>query len=112
MGEINDNLCGRSFTILLCSLCLGVLVVNSSAAEPALDTTDERYIQVALRALKMSEHDLSFSKTNVEAELILGKARTFLQQPLALPADASDVLSNVHAGMRLGGFPKFSFEQL
>ncbi len=52
-------------------------------------------IGLALRAIKMSEHDLSFSKTNVESELILPQARTFLQQPLALPGYAEDVLASL-----------------
>ncbi len=52
-------------------------------------------IALALRAIKMSEHDLSFSKTNVESELVLPEARTFLQQPLALPGCAEDVLASL-----------------
>jgi HEAT repeat protein len=70
------------------SLCVGVLVVNSSVAA-------DSPIALALRAIKMTEHDLSFSKTNVESELVLPEAQTFLQQPLVLPAYAEDVLNEL-----------------
>ncbi len=72
-------------------------MVNSFAAEPALDATDQRAIELALRTIKMSEHDLSFSKTNVESELVLQIARVFLQQPLVLAGQAQTVLSNLSA---------------
>jgi len=42
----------------------------------------------------MAPPDLSFSKTNVESELVLHKASVFLQQPLALPAYGQSVMSN------------------
>ena len=76
-------------TLLLISWCLGDLVVNAFAAEPAID--------LALRAIKMTEHDLSFSKTNVDSELIFPEARSFLQQPLALPAFADTTLARLRA---------------
>jgi hypothetical protein len=83
--------------VLLLSLGLGVLVVNSSASEPALDATDQRAIELALRAIKMSQHDLSFSKTNVESELVLQKVRALLQQPLIMPAYCESVLNDCAA---------------
>jgi len=72
-------------------LWLFLIVSSAAAAEvpPALDARDEQAIEMALRAIKMTPHDLSFQKTNVESELILQKARTFLQQPLTLPAYGS-----------------------
>jgi hypothetical protein len=44
----------------------------------------------ALRAIKMTERDLGFQKTNVEAELILPIVLHALQQPLIVPAVAAD----------------------
>lgn len=85
----------------LCPLCLSVLVVNTFAAEPALDATDQRAIELALRAIKMSEQDLSFSKTNVESELVIPKARQFVQKPLALPVFAHDCLTNFQSATSL-----------
>jgi HEAT repeat protein len=80
-------------------LVLFLIVSSAGAAElpPALDATDEHAIELALRALKMTPHDLSFSKTNVESELILQKARTFLQQPLTLPAYGQSVMSKLQS---------------
>jgi len=49
----------------------------------------------------MSERDLSFSKTNVESELVLPTARQFLQQPLALPAYASATLTELRSTSNL-----------
>ena len=63
----------------------------------ALDDQDDRAIQLALRALKMTERDLAFQKTNVEAEFIWPAARTFLQQPLAVPVFGQSVFSNLSA---------------
>ncbi len=79
---------------------------------PALGATDEHAIDLALRALKMTPHDLSFSKTNVESELILQKARTFLQQPLALPACGQSVMSKLRAIRSLESLTWFSEVQL
>ncbi len=84
--------------------CLCVLVVNSFAAEPAIDR--------ALRAIKMTEHDLSFSKTNVESELVLAKARTFLQQPLALPVYSQQVMTGLSAIVSMAGLAEFADYQL
>jgi hypothetical protein len=78
-----------------------LLVVNLSATEPAFDITDQRSIDLALRAIKMSERDLSFSKTNVDSELVLTKARSFLQNPLRLPGYAQSVLSGCAAASNL-----------
>ena len=87
-------------------------MVNSVAAEPALDATDERAIELALRAIKMSKHDLSFSKTNVESELVLQKTRTFLQQPLTLPAYGQYVTSVLQTGTSINALVQFSGSQL
>jgi hypothetical protein len=48
------------------TLLLIALLATSVHAEPALTATDEHAIDLALRAIKMTEHDLAFSKTNVE----------------------------------------------
>ena len=70
----------------------------------ALDASDERAIQLGLRALKMTERDLAFQKTNVEAEFIMPVARAFLQQPLALPAFGQSVFSPTDQKLRLGDY--------
>jgi HEAT repeat protein len=91
-----------------------LIVSSATAAElpSALDAMDEHYIELALRALKMTEHDLSFVKTNAESELVLGKVRTFLQQPLALPVYGQSVLSNCIAMTSLSDAADFSRRQL
>ena len=49
-------------------ICL-LPVVGLFAETPAiLNASDDRAIQLALRALKMTERDLAFQKTNVESE--------------------------------------------
>ena len=77
--------------------CLSVLGANLAVAGPALDGTDQHAIELGLRALKMTEGDLSFSKTNVKSELILPEARFFLQQPLALAGYAEHKLTELRA---------------
>lgn len=79
---------------------------------PALDARDERAIETALSAIKMTPHDLSFQKTNVESELILQKARTFLQQPLTLPVYGQSVASKLQAITSLRSLVWFSQRQL
>ncbi len=79
---------------------------------PALDARDEQAIEMALRAIKITPRDLSFQKTNVESELILQKARTFLQQPLTLPVYGQSVASNLQAASSLWRLASFSREQL
>ena len=72
------------------------------AAPPvAFDTTDERALQFTLRALKMTERDLAFQKTNVESEFVLPVAQTFLQQPLTLPVFGQSVFSNLSTVTKL-----------
>src|SRR5271170_5212162 len=91
------------------------LIISSAAAAetpPALDARDEQAIEMALRAIKMTPHDLSFQKTNVESELILQKARTFLQQPLTLPAYGRSVASNLQAVGSMARLAQFSWQQL
>jgi len=79
---------------------------------PAWDAADEHAIDCALRALKMTEPDLSFSKTNAESELVLGKTRLFLQEPLVLPAYGQSVLTNLQAAGSLEALAGFAREQL
>jgi HEAT repeat protein len=91
------------------------LIVSTAVASelpPALDATDEHSIEMALRALKMTPHDLSFSKTNVDSELILQKARMFLQEPLTLPAYGQSVMSNLQTVASLRSLARFSQHQL
>ncbi len=64
---------------------------------PAFDSTDEHALELALRAIKMTPADLSFTKTNAESELILQKAQMFLQQPLELPAYGQYMMSKLKA---------------
>jgi HEAT repeat protein len=84
-------------------LAVWLLASCAVAAQPlpVLDGADMAQIELALRALKMTERDLSFSKTNVESELVLQKARTFLQQPLALPGFGQQTLTNLRAAHSL-----------
>ena len=95
-------------------LVLFLIVSSAGAAElpPALDTADEHAIELALRALKMTPHDLSFSKTNVESELILQKVRTFLQQPLTLPAYGQSVMAKLQSATSVQALARFSRKQL
>jgi HEAT repeat protein len=79
---------------------------------PALDARDEQAIEMALRAIKMTPHDLSFQKTNVESELVLQKARTFLQQPLTLPVYGQSVASNLQEITSLQMLALFAQHQL
>ncbi|HUJ72356.1 MAG TPA: HEAT repeat domain-containing protein [Verrucomicrobiae bacterium] len=79
---------------------------------PALDATDERAIDLALRAIKMTPHDLSFSKTNVESELVLEEARTFLQSPLQLPVYGQSVMANLQGVNSLRSLTSFSWKRL
>src|SRR6266446_3978484 len=79
---------------------------------PALDSADERAIELALRGIKMTTHDSTFQKTNVESELVLQKTRTFLQQPLALPAYGQSVASKLGAITSLEALARFSQDQL
>ena len=87
------------------------LVLHAEIPAP-FDATDARALQLALRALKMTERDLGFQKTNVEAELVLGKTRLFLQEPLRLPGYAQSVLSNCSAATTLCDLTRVAFQQL
>ena len=78
----------------------------------AFDASDEHGITLALHALKMTAHDLSFTKTNAESELVLAKTRLFLQQPLTLPAYGQSVMTNLQAITSLGTLASFAREQL
>ncbi|HVM60531.1 MAG TPA: HEAT repeat domain-containing protein [Verrucomicrobiae bacterium] len=75
---------------------------------PALDARDEQAMEMALRGIRMTPQDLSFQKTNVESELILQKARTFLQQPLTLPVYGQSVASHLQSISSLAGLADFS----
>ncbi|MCG3149665.1 MAG: hypothetical protein PCFJNLEI_03130 [Verrucomicrobiae bacterium] len=90
----------------LCPLCL------CGSSPHALDSTDERAIELALRAIKMSEHDLGFSKTNVESELILSQSRLLLQNPLLLPAYGSDARTSCSTATNLADLVDLAFAQL
>ena len=79
---------------------------------PAFDATDQHALRLALRAIKMTEPDLSFSKTNVESELVLAKTRVFLQQPLALPVYGQSVLSRCASAESLRNLAEFARELL
>jgi hypothetical protein len=79
---------------------------------PALDARDEQAVEMALQAIKMTTHDLAFQKTNVESELILQKARTFLQQPLLLSVYGQSVASNLQTIGSLQSLAWFSEKQL
>jgi HEAT repeat protein len=95
--------------------CLSLAVCASrirAEVAPALDGRDERAIEMALRAIKMTPQDLAFQKTNVESELILQKARVFLQQPLTLPAYGQLVASNLQDISSLSGLAQLSWKQL
>ncbi|MGA2221414.1 MAG: hypothetical protein ABSH21_06495 [Verrucomicrobiia bacterium] len=92
-----------------------LMVSSAAAAElpPALDATDRHEIEVALRALKMAPHDLSFKKDVVDSsELVLQKSRLFLQQPLTLPAYGHSVMTNLQAIASLGALASLAREQL
>ena len=92
-------------------ICL-LPVVGLFAETPAiLNASDDRAIQLALRALKMTERDLAFQKTNVESELILPQARQFLQEPLRLPGYAQSVLSNCTSAAKLRDLANFASQQ-
>ncbi|HUJ10080.1 MAG TPA: hypothetical protein VL171_08645 [Verrucomicrobiae bacterium] len=60
----------------------------------------------------MTEHDLSFSKTNAESELVLDKTRLFLQQPLTLPAYGQSVMKQLKAAGSAAELSRFACEQL
>lgn len=111
-GHFNGG--GRNFGMFARWFWLFLIVSSAAAAElpPALDARDEQAIEMALRAIKMTPHDLSFQKTNVESELILRKARTFLQQPLMLPVYGQSVASNLQAVGSLAALAQFSRQQL
>jgi HEAT repeat protein len=94
------------YLLALCPLCV------RSEVPPALEARDEQAIEMALQAIKMTPHDLVFQKTNVESELILQKARTFLQQPLTFPAYGQSVASNLQAVASMTDLAEFSREQL
>jgi len=114
MDKINEHLMvGQLGRVLLvvCFLALCPLCVRSEVP-PALDARDEQAIEMAMQAIKMTPHDLAFQKTNVESELILQKARTFLQQPLTLPVYGQSVVSNLQAVASLWQLAWFSRQQL
>ena len=79
---------------------------------PALDARGEQAVEMALQAIKMTTDDLAFQKTNVESELILQKARTFLQQPLLLSVYGQSVASNLQTIGSLQSLAWFSEKQL
>ncbi len=60
----------------------------------------------------MTPSDLSFIKTNVESELVLHKAKVFLQHPLTLPVYGQSVMSNLQSVSSMASLAQFSREQL
>lgn len=101
-----DKLLRLIVVLALCSPCV------RGETPAVLDAADEHALQLALRALKMTERDLGFSKTNVESELILPRARQFLQDPLQLSTYAQLVVSNCAVATRLGALSGFAFQEL
>ena len=95
-------------------LVFSLMVSSVAAAElpPALDATDRHEIEVALRALKMTPHDLSFKKDVVDSELVLRKSRLFLQQPLTLPAYGYYMMTNLQAVASLEALAGLAREQV
>jgi hypothetical protein len=85
-------------------LLIGFLFVGGARVSLAADSP----IDTALRAIKMTERDLAFSKTNVESELILPAARQFLQQPRALPEFADKTLAGLCAVNSLDTLASFA----
>ncbi len=81
--------------LALCPLCRG------GEIPPAFDATDEYYLAQALRTLKMTPHDLSFSKTNAESNLILPVVRMTLQEPLTLSVVADEVRAKLSRATNL-----------
>ena len=79
MGEINERLnavmqFGRGMSVV-CFLALLPLCVHGQVPA-ALDARDEQAIDMgAAPAIKMTPHDLSFQKTNVELESLFSKKR-------------------------------------
>ena len=97
--------------VLLFVALLTPLVLHAEIPA-AFDATDAQALRLALRALKMTERDLGFQKTNVEAELVLTKTRLFLQEPLRLPGYAESVLSNCTTATDLSDLANIVFDQL
>lgn len=60
----------------------------------------------------MTERDLGFSKSNVEAEFVLAKTRLFLQKPLRLTDYAHSVRSNCATATGLHDLTAFASRQL
>jgi len=87
-------------------------LVLQAEVPTAFDAADAHALRLALRALKMTEHDLGFQKTNVEAELVLTMPRLFLQDPLRLPGYAQMLLSNCAAATTLRHLTDFAQQQL
>jgi len=100
---------------MLARLLVLILISSSVLAAdlpPALDTNDLHSIELALRAIKMSPHDLSFKKDIVDCELVLKKSRLFLQKPLTLAAYGHDVATNLQSVSSLARLADFGREQL
>jgi HEAT repeat protein len=92
---------------IVAALCLFASCLRGETP-PALDSTDEHAIELALHAIKMTPRDLSFIKTNVESELVLHKASVFLQHPLALPSYGQSVMSNLETVTSMAALARFS----
>ena len=97
--------------LFLLAVLLVPVVIRAEVPAP-FDAADAHALQLALRAIKMTERDLGFQKTNVEAELVLDKTRLFLQEPLRLPDYAQSVFSNCSGATSLHDLTRFTFQQL
>lgn len=79
---------------------------------PASHVAGPDPLNLALRAIKMSPHDLSFKKDVTDSEQISGKARLFLQQPLQLPSYARSTLAGLQTSASLESLAAFASGQL
>jgi len=104
-SRILKSLLPAIFLVLGCS-CFHV------ETPPLLDEDAQHAIELGLRAIKMTKRDLGFQKTNVQSELILTKARLFLQEPLRVPGYAHSVFSDCAHPASLRKLAGFAFQQL
>jgi len=92
--------------LALCSPC------HRAEAPAVRDAAGEHAIELGLRAIKMTARDLGFQKTNIKSELILGKSKLFLQEPLRLSGYAHSVFTNCAQATSLRKLTGFAFRQL
>src|SRR5258706_5192001 len=97
---------------LVCLLCPLRPLRLCGETPPALDATDQHYIDLALRAIKMSPTDLCFKKAHIESTLVLEKSRAFLKQPVALSHYATLSKSNLQTIATINMLADFSRRQV